>query len=255
MIFRRNSVFTFVVCTSMICILIITSCGKDPDMDASLRNYEIQLINGLTDEPIPNTPISIFYGLGGTYSLDFAEGITDANGMVNLQLDVDQDTVDFLLEEASWLDESHIQQTISINTEQYILYELFQDTAKTIFRPKLEEDKLIIAKAYEPIRNVFRVIDEPPYRERDEYCFYEILLSHPKFSFPYYGSNVAIFREENPDTSEIIIYLAEGVEYTAEYALTYLTDTLMGTLDTFFQSSIQFTGDKSKEGEVYEIKF
>ncbi len=236
-------------------IILISSCGKESADDASLRRYNIQLINGLTDEPLANVPISMFFGIGGTYLIDQTEGVTDNQGMLTLEMTAAQDSINTLINEASWLEQSNIHQTITLSTNEYVLYELFQDTAKATFRPKLEEDKLIVAKAYEPIINTLRIIDEPPYRERDEYCIYDIFQSHPKFSFKYFASGVGLFRETDPDTTDLFLYLADGVEYNTEFSLVYLTDTLTGALDTFFQSSIQFQADRNLEGEIYEIKF
>lgn len=249
----NHSKIIIYVAVGLLLSLITLSCGKEDD-NIPKQNYEIKLVNGLTDEPIAEVRLTLIYAIGGSFTMDIVDGITDAQGRVTLQTQVDPDSVAAILEEADWLDESQINQSIRMETDGFVLYELFQDSTKSIFKVKLEEDKLITAKAYIPIQNTLRIIDVPPRRDRDEFCIYDIFQSHPSFSFPYLTRNIGIFRLEDPDTTELNLSIAEGVEYQVEYSLSTM-DSISGELDTFFQSFIEFTGDRSKEGVAFEIKF
>ncbi len=215
----------------------MSSCGDEDN--EPLQQYNIQLIDGLSEAPLVDVPISLFYNIG-SQGLGNTSGVTDSQGFVTLDLNVTMDTIESTIAENPNLDESFIFQTINIEKDNYLLYELEQDTAIRIIRSVLAEDELIIAKAYETLEVDFLVIDEDSNRPEDQFVFYEIKQFHPKFSFEDYGSSLAVFPITGQDTVLQKLFLAREVDYRIDYFVTIIADEYTSELDTIFQSSVEF---------------
>ena len=233
-------------------LLVITSCGDDDN--TPLQQYNIQLIDGLTDIPLGDVPISLFYSIG-SQGLGNTSGVTDQQGFVTLDLNVKMDTIETTILENPNLDESLIFQIINIDKDDYLLYELEQDTAIRIIRSILAEDELIIAKAYEKIEIDFLIVDEDPNRSEDQFVFYNIKQFHPKFSFEDYGSSLGVFTSTGQDTVLQKLFLAREVDYRIDYYVTIISDELTSELDTIFQSSIEFDAQSVLPDNVVVAKF
>lgn len=232
--------------------LLLISCGSSDD-DNNL-SYDIQVIDGLSNEKLANTSISMYYNIGGTYVMDSAEGITDADGRVTIELYVDQDSVATILAEDPFLTEVHLNQPISVNSDAHLLYELQQDSAIHHIRPRLDETKPIVTKVYR--HNIFtmKMIDQEPKVTERVIFEYNVLQDHPRMTFPVYGSSLNVFEPNGADTMLQLLYVGDQVNYTIEYSLSTI-DSLTEQLDTFAQSSTQFVGQLDLPDQVVEITF
>jgi hypothetical protein len=220
----------------LVIISLLSSCGGD---DEPLQQYNIQLIDGFTETPLANVPMGFFYNIGAQ-GISSTTGITDQDGFVTMNLNVTMDSIQSIITEHPYLDESFIFQTINIDKNDYVLYELEQDTAIRIVRSVLAEDNLIIAKAYEALEVDCLIVDESPDRTEEQFVFYDIKQFHPNFSFEEYGSALKVFPISGQDTAVQGLFLAAEADYRVDYFVTILADSFTGELDTIFQSSVDF---------------
>ena len=217
-------------------ICLLYSCGGD---DEPLQQYNIQLIDGITEAPLADVEMGFFYNIG-SQGVSNTSGTTDMDGFVTMDLNVTMSTIDSIIAENPNLDESFIFQTINIDKDDYILYELEQDTAIRIVRSVLAEDELITAKAYKALEVDFLIVDEDPNRTEEQFVFYDIKQFHPNFSFEEYGSALGAFPVTGQDTVLQKLFLAEEADYRIDYFVTVIADPMTSELDTIFQSSVEF---------------
>ncbi len=238
-----------------LCALNFLAC-EEPD-EGFVQNYEIEVVDIFTDQPIQGAKVAINWNIGAGYTLHGVqndEGFTDINGRVSLRTAVDMDSVAVFLEEDPFLEERHIHQMLFIDKEGYELKELEQDTPIMRWRPFLNEDQLVTAKLYKSILADVVMIDEAPRRTEDIFFNYLITQNHPSFAFNIYGGNTTLFFLDEPDTMKLGLVTADQVDYRIDYALTTY-DPMADKLDTFFQSFYEFVGDASVPSQMIEIKF
>ena len=236
-----------------ICIsLFIYSCESNDGN--STQNYPIHVIDGISGESMPNAKVSLSWNLA-SQNLDFVEGITDQNGMIELRTSVDIDSVDLFIANDEWARPDWKHQNIWVDIEGYSYYELVQDTAIQIIRSHLETGVPITAKVYENVPFKFSMIDVPPLRDRSMLIFADFNQFHPAFSFDYTGFSLHVFELESMDNKQSIdTNIANGVDYRIDFVLAQF-DTLTETIDTLSVTPIEFKGDRNLPNQEIVFEF
>lgn len=233
-------------------VLFICACGNNDR--SSTQNYPIHVIDGITGASMANAKVTLAWNLG-SQNLDFVEGVTDQNGMVELRTSVDIDSVDLFIanDDSARPDWKH--QNIWVDIEGYSYYELVQDTAIRIIRSHLETGVPIIAKVYENIPFKFSMIDVPPLRDRSMLIFADFNQFHPAFSFDYTGFSLHIFELESMENTQFSnTNIADGVDYRIDFVLAQL-DTLTETIDTISVTPMEFRGNRNMPDQEIVFEF
>ncbi len=225
------------------------SCGND-DGPPHEQRYPIQVIDGLSGDPIPNIEISLSYNFG-SQNFDYVQGVTDQNGMVELVTHVNTDSVESLIDTFPNANPQWVHQNIQIDSDEHLYYEAIQDTASRIIRSRFATDKLITVKTHKPYPVKITVEDITPIRERSHLIWVGLYQSHPAFSFDYTGDALYVFELGANDIESHTWLLADEVDYRLDFRLT-VYDTLNDQLDTLSVTPIDFRVDvNDTDQEVY----
>ncbi len=228
----------------------MSSCTKE---DINNQSYQLQVIDGIKGKPIGGAKVDLSWNLGSR-NMDFDSGITDADGMVELETQVVIDSVNMIIADEENATEDWIHQNIWAEREGYTYYEVEQGTPMRPYRSKLVEDELITVKMFESVPLSIKIIDVPPLRERSLLIWAAWNQFHPAFSFDYTGSSIHVFELDAGHIDSINTKIAHGVDYRIDFILTQY-DTLRDELDTLKITPIEFTGDENNPDReiVYEF--
>lgn len=234
----------------LVTTLALSACVKD---DINIQSYQLQVIDGIKGTPIAGAKVDLSWNLGSR-NMDFDSGITDLDGMVELETQVVIDSVNNIIANDENATEDWIHQNIWAEREGYAYYELEQGIPMRIIRSKVEPDELIIVKMFETIPLSIKIIDVPPIRERSYIIWGGRNQFHPAFSFDFTGSSFHLFELGAEDIEVTNNSIAHGVDYRIDFILTQY-DTIREELDTLSITPIEFTGDENNPDMeiVYEF--
>jgi len=241
------------IIATLFILTLLLSCGGNDGVET--LKYKFKTIDIMTGEILSDVDINMSYNLGGTYSMGSAEGISDQNGELTLELEIDLDSVQVLLEETDYLDESNINHPVYAEKDGYVIIEIDQDSATYWFRPQLRDEETTIVKLMPYQTGKLTITDVPPLVEQEHFFLYNIKHSHPNFSFPYFTyGQIEIFYPQQETQNEVTLIMGDGADYEIEYWLTKL-DTVTMELDSFFHSVLEYSGDFSTPSPTYELTF
>lgn len=242
-IFRNTLLLTLL-------LFIISSCTKE---DINIQSYQLQVIDGIKGTPIGGARVDLSWNLGSR-NMDFVRGISDADGMVELETQVVIDSVNMIIANDEDATEDWIHQNVWAEREGYTYYEIEQGIPMRIIRSKLIPDELITVKMFESVPLSIKIVDVPPLRERSLLIWTAWNQFHPAFSFEHTGSSIHVFELGKGHVDSLNAMIAHGVDYRLDFILTQY-DTLRDYLDTLSITPVEFTGDEnSPEREiVYEF--
>lgn len=244
-----KSIFNSVVYLTF-ALLYFSSCTKE---DINTQSYKLQVIDGIKGTPIAGAKVDLSWNLGSR-NMDFDSGITDLDGMVELETQVVIDSVNMIIADDEYATEDWIHQNIWAERNGYTYYEIEQGIAMRPFRSKLVPNELITVKMFESVPITIKIVDVPPLRERSLLVWAAWNQFHPAFSFEHTGSSIHILEFGEGDSDISNTNIAHDVDYRIDFILTKY-DTIRQELDTLSITPIEFTGDENNPDReiVYEF--
>ena len=139
----KKSIYINLLLTSL-----LLACGTNEE-EMEVQTYEV-LVQDAFNNPKEGIEVYIGHSIGSTYPLDQDQGITNASGIVELQTEVNSDTVQAILERESWTDEFYFQ-SIGIESSKYFVNSIEQNGSdKSAPRRKLDLEGQIQVYILEP---------------------------------------------------------------------------------------------------------
>jgi hypothetical protein len=136
-----NKIFHVLQC---IFIFSLIACSKDDEKNS----YIFKTIDLVTNEPLENVKIRLGIEIGCSKLLDSKEVLTTRNGYAEVDLKVNQDTIDAYYQFFP-NGQSYLNNSIDIRKEGYGISHLKQDTSMAYtFRPIFAEKKIITTYMY-----------------------------------------------------------------------------------------------------------
>jgi 5-hydroxyisourate hydrolase-like protein (transthyretin family) len=128
--------------------LILVSCTKDDD---DYKTFVFKTIDLVTNKPIENVQIRLGMEIGCSKLLDFKEVFTNKDGNAEIDLIVNQDTIDAFYQ-AFPSGQRYLNNSIEIMKQNYAVNQFNQDTGIAyIFRPVFAENNLITTYMYQTV--------------------------------------------------------------------------------------------------------